>query len=512
MSNLTLADCFPKPEAAPVDGGRGRHGVNVKGLQRMIMASGDNNRLTGDWPTMPAPAEWIIYKYQRTLVARMREQAHNNDYVKAYLRLCRQNIVGPSGIVYQAKAVTATGKADTKANVALERAFKDWGRRENCDVAGKLSWRAMQTHCVNTAARDGEFMLRKVFGKDAGKYGFALQVLDPQRCPVDYDRFDLPDGAFVRSGIEFNRYGKPLAFYFADQSPDRSAMGYSYAGNSYTRIPADEIIHGFLPELIGQKRGLPWLSTGLFRIKQMGAFEEAAVVNARVGSAKMGIIEYEAGYGPDAEDEPDEISAEAGEFITLPEGAKLNKFDPLYPTGEFAGFMKQCLRSMAAGGGVSYHNLAQDLEGVNFSSIRQGTLDEREHFKELQEWLIEELNEEVQPEWLSRALLGGLVTKEDGGALPAGKIDRYSLCAWQARRWDWIDPNADLKAAEGKKNNLLASPGSLIRESGRDPSAVWLEIGNEIKEMEAAGIPGNLIEMAFGLKLAPPKPDSPKEE
>lgn len=287
-------------------------------------------------------------------------------------------------------------------------------------------------------------------------------------------------------------------------------MAYTYAGRSFMRIPADEIIHGFSAELIGQKRGLPWLATGLFRVKQMGAFEDAAVVNARVGAAKMGVIEYAEGYGPEADDEPEEITAEAGEFITLPNGAKLNKFDPLYPTGEFASFMKQCLRSMAAGGGVSYHNLAQDLEGVNFSSIRQGTLDEREHFKERQEELSDDLCGPVVDAWLPRALLGGLVIQDNGVPLPANKIDRYSAYELQGRRWPWIDPRADMDAAQAAKNNLLASPGSLIREQGRDPSAVWKEIGAEIAEMKAAGIPDNLIELAFGFKLAPPVNDAPK--
>jgi lambda family phage portal protein len=477
---------------------------------RQLFNSGDVGRLTGDWPTMPVPAEWIIHKYQRTLVARMREQAHNNDYVKAYLRLCRQNIVGSTGIVYQARAKNGKG-LDLVANSALEAAFTDWGKRENCDVAGKLSWRAMQDACTLTAARDGEFMVRKVHGKNGGKYRFALQMLDPQRCPVDFDRFDLKDGAFIRSGIEFNEFGKPLAYHFLNQDARHQDMAYSYAGRSFTRIPADEIIHGFRAEMIGQKRGLPWLATGLFRVKQMGAFEDAAVVNARVGAAKMGVIQYEDGAGPEPDDEPETISAEAGEFITLPSGATLEKFDPLYPSGEFAPFMKQCLRSMAAGGGVSYHNLAQDLEGVNFSSIRQGTLDEREHFKELQEWLAEELCAPVRDAWLPRALLGGLVVDENGRALRADQVDKLSPCEWQGRRWQWIDPRADMDAAESAKNNFLASPSALIREQGRDPSAVWHEVASDIAEMKAAGIPDELIALAFGKPPQKPASAPPKE-
>ncbi|WP_157785174.1 phage portal protein [Bradyrhizobium yuanmingense] len=484
---------------------------------RSLIQSAAVNRLTGDWGTQPQPADWIVNKHQRALVARSREQLFNNDYFKAYVRLCVQNVVGPFGLVFQSKARTAGGKADKKAKAAVERAVRDWSKAKNCDVAGKLSWRGFQKHCVRGAATDGEFMLRKYVGRKFGKYGFQLQVLDPVRCPVDYDLAGMSNGGFIRHGIEFDQFGKPVAYHFVQPAANRSSDAYSYAGRWFTRIPAEEIIHGYLPEIAGQKRGLPWLSTGLFRLKQMGAFEDAAIVNARVGAAKLGVIKFAEGKGPDCndlgdEDEMPEISGEPGDFLVLPNGADLDKFDPTYPSGEFAVFMKQCLRSIAAGGGVSYHTLAQDLENVNFSSIRQGTLDEREHFKELQEWLVEELAEPVFEGFFEQAMLRGLVINDNGNPLPASKAVQFEDHEFQGRRWEWIDPNADMKAAQGRKNNLLASPGELIRESGRDPTVVFQEIADDIKAMEEAGIPKEYIQLAFGVKITEPATDTPDEE
>jgi len=478
-----------------------RVGIHGRRVARTLFGSGESNRLTGDWPTQPVPAEWIIYRYQRTLVARSREQAHNNDYMRAYLRLQRQNIVGATGILFQSQASTESGQADAKARRAIEKAFADWGRRENCDVAGKLSWRALQAACVETAARDGEYFLRLVFGRQAGKYAFALQFLDPQRCPVDFDRVDLSDGRFIRHGVEFTAQGRPLAYHFAGSTAEHSTLAYSYGGKSYIRVPADEIIHGFITELPGQKRGLPWLATGLFRAKQMSAMEDAAIVNARIGAAKMGFIEFEAGSGPEFSDEEleeFEIDAEAGAFPVLPDGAKLNKFDPMYPSGELSPFMKLMLRGLAAGGGVAYENLSQDRESVNYTSIRHGTLDERETYKERQEWLIEELCERVYESWFPRALLGRLILTDSGSALEPNKIERYWPHKWQPRRWDWVDPKADMAAAESSKNNLLASPSQLIRERGKDPDQVWTEFGEDIAAMRAKGIPEEFIQASLG--------------
>jgi len=47
------------------------------------------------------------------------------------------------------------------------------------------------------------------------------------------------------------------------------------------------------------------------------------------------------------------------------------------------------------------------------------------------------------------------------------------------------------------KNNLLQSPGQIIREGGRDPSDVWREIAADIQEMRNAGIPEEYIQAAI---------------
>src|SRR5690606_28131312 len=161
----------------------------------------------------------------------------------------------------------------------------------------------------------------------------------------------------------------------------------------------------------------------------------------------MGFIEYQDGFGPECdEDEAVEIDAEPLSFHELPAGAKIAEWNPNYPNGEFAVFNKAMLRGAAAGMGVLYNNLAGDLEGVNFSSIRQGTLDERDHWKDLQQWLIETLMQEIFDEWLPRALLAGRI-KVRGKSLPAERLDSYKEVTWQGRRWQWIDPRADVQAA-----------------------------------------------------------------
>lgn len=470
--------------------------------ERSLFMGGEVGRLTGDWTTNPVPAAEIIRRFQRIAVARSRQQALDNDYMIATLRQLRQNIVGPSGVRLKSLARGKSGDASTGLRRSVQDAFAAWGSAENCDIEAKLSWRAIEHFVCEGVARDGEVFIRMIRGRGhGGKFAFRLQVIDPQRCPTQYDREATADGNFVQHGIEFTKYGKPVAYYFHREAIG-SAHNVSIDGTNTERVPAAEIIHCFVKISPGQRRGMPWASSSLFRAKMTSAAEDAAVVNMRVASSKMGVIEFEDGYGLDLDDANDlTLDAEAGTFPILPAGARLKEFTNSYPVGELLPFVKLMLRGLAASVGVSYHSISGDVENVNFSSIRHATLDERENFKERQQWLIDELHRRVFAEWLPMALLTGEIKDESGRAVGADQLDNLLPQSWQPRRWQWIDPRADVESETAAKNNLLSSPGKLIRERGEDPDEVWKDIAADIQAMRAAGIPESLILQAMGERL-----------
>ncbi len=496
------------PTRIPKAGGR-----SVARPMRMARSydAGETDRLTASWTTTPLTADQVIDRNQRILVARSREQAAKNDYLKNYLRLCEQNIVGHRGVVMQAQAKDNDGSLDRAANEAIEAWWKTWGRAENCDIKGRRSFRLMCKSAVRTAAKDGEFMFREIVGR-AAPMGYALQTIDPQRCPVDFNVDRLPDGRFIRQGIEFSREGRALNYYFMTDDPGNNA--YTFNGRNLERVPASEIIHGFLEEIEGQRRGLPWAATSLWRLNQLSGFEKAALVNARTGASVGGFLEWDKEEGPEPDEELEDeelvIEAEGGLFQELPPGLRHKEFNSQYPSGEFGPFHKAMLRGAGAGMGVAYVSLANDLEGVNFSSIRQGVIDEREHWMDLQEWLIETLIDRVYQRALESALLMGLITNGTLRLKPE-RVAKYRNVFWQGRRWAWVDPQKDINAEVTAKDNLLTAPSEIIRKQGRDPETVWRTVASDIASMKAAGIPENFIMAALGKSMGTKAPPSQKE-
>ena len=466
---------------------------------RQMYKSALPSRHATSWGSTPVHIDHIVRRHQKALVARSREQRANNDYMKSFVSQCHQNIVGSSGIMLQAQAKLANGKLDTFANDAIEASWKDWGKKINCDIAGKRSWKSYKKAIVNSVAIDGEYMIRLCFGK--GEYGIQLQLLDPQMCPVDFDE-ERRDGTFVKHGIHFDEFGKPLGYFFTTLKNGKA--DYTYGGRAFVYVKADEIIHGFIEEYTGQKRGFPWAATSLYRMRQHSDYEDAALINAKIGASKMAFLKpsldaYDS--FKDEEMEDFEVESSPGSMHMLPPGVDVEGWDTKYPTAEFAPFNKAMLRGMATGLGLAYNNFANDLEGVNLSSIRHGMQSERDMWKELQEFIIEHACQDVFDNWLRVSLLKGQIKKPSGTPLKAQNYARLTDVMWQPRRWPFIDPVKDMQAAKLALEMGITSPSQIIREQGRDPQQTWRQIADDIRQMTDAGIPTEIIAQVFASKV-----------
>lgn len=436
----------------------------------------------------------MLDREQRALVAASRHAALTNDYMKKFLALTRKNIVGSTGIVLQSQAVAADGSIDQLASDAVEAWWSTFSQAKHVDIKRRRTLRQILGSSVRTAARDGEFFIRLDYG---GPMGLQLQTIDPIRCPIEYNADQISGGGFIRQGIEYTRTGEPVAYYFSRSADGTPAIG----GNRYQRYPVDEIIHGFLEEFEGQRRGLPWASSSLARLYDLGRFEKSAVGNAIEASKFGGFLEWDAGEGPetDSDDDEDEaliIEAESGVFQELPSGLRHKPVNRQYPAGEFEKFNKASLRGVGAGMGVSYPTLANDLEGVNFSSIRAGVLDERDEWIELQTWLIETVLERIFPIALELALLRGDI-KIKGRPVSPSRRSQLLPAFWQGRRWAWVDPQKDIAAEVAAMHACLTTPSEIIRKRGGDPQTTFKQMAADYAAMKEAGIPEAMIVAAI---------------
>jgi lambda family phage portal protein len=246
-------------------------------------------------------------------------------------------------------------------------------------------------------------------------------------------------------------------------------------------VPASEILHVCRVERPGQVRAVSWMSSAMQTLNHLDAYQKAELIAARVASCKMGFYKTVPGETTPTDGTMGTLpvtDAEPGIFETMPTGWDFQTFDPQHPAGNYPVFVKATLRSAAGGLGVAYNNFANDLDGVSYSSIRSGVLEERENWMVVQDWFINCFARPVYAEWLSVTLLTGAVK------LPAAKREKYLADTWLARRWPWVDPSNDIDAKIKEVSLGITSKSAIAAEAGRDRADVIADQArdNEIDE------------------------------
>jgi lambda family phage portal protein len=160
---------------------------------------------------------------------------------------------------------------------------------------------------------------------------------------------------------------------------------------------------------------------------------------------------------------------------------KFNPWDPKYPDAQHEMFVNTILRGISSGLGVSFNMLANNLERVNYSSIRAGLLDERELWKLLQQWFIESFMQRVFSSWLEMALLRGAIE------LPF-ELAQFNKPIFVGKRWPWVDPLKDSQATIQDIQACLTTRTRAIAETGEDREEVDQERAEEIAAAKELGL------------------------
>ena len=447
------------------------------------------NRLTQDWTTSTLSADSQSKMDLATLRSRCRDLRDNNDFASKFIGMIIGNVLGEGGIHFRSGVKSPDlvkggelipGTPDVYVNKTVEDAFYDWGR--DCTVHGGLTWCDVQRIVLGSTATDGEILVEKVV-TDANPYGFALRLMESDYIDDQYNG-EAENGNEVRMGVEMDDNHRKIAYFLWPSNPSDSFF-FRRSLTLRTRVNADRLIHLGLPSRPEQTRYLPWMRTAAYRLQMLGEYEKAESIAKRIEASKVGFLKPPTETGFPREftgiEEPGTGNlfddTEPGSFKQLPAGWEVEAVDWKRDSQQYEIFVKSSLRSVSAGLGVSYNDLASDMESVNFASGKIGIQAQRELFKALQYWFIEKFCEEVFGAWLKAALMSGGL-----GNLPPERFTKFNAPVFTGRRWDSIDPQKDVDAVIRKMNAGLTS---LRRELAKE-NINRDELLNEIEEDKRA--------------------------
>ena len=429
--------------------------------------AGNYDRPSQNWRVINQSAE-ITDRYSRDNIrARARDLERNSDVMTSVVGAFKRNVVG-SGFQIQAK----TEEADL--NKTIERTWKRWCKKQNCDVTGTQSLNQMIRMAVERKKVDGGILFVKRYTHD-GFVPFKLQMIEVDELDISVMQPKFA-GNKVVGGIEINQWNRPVGYYIRQ---------YDVQGFQVTEpvwVDAKDVIFYFTKKRPTQIREISDMTATIPRIRDINEYMQAVSIKQRIEACLSVFIKKSLptqGIGRQGAGASDRVNYD-GKLLSPGMIKELNAGDDIQvvnPTGQGAdatSFTKLQQRLVGAGVGISYEATSRDMSEATYSSARQGMIEDELTYGEEKELLIEVLDEIYETFVISAVLCGAL-------NIPAfwNDKERYLSHDWTQEPKPWIDPQKESRANETALQTGQKTYKQIAAENGRD----WRDQVDDIAEV-----------------------------
>ena len=204
-------------------------------------------RRTDSWLVGSGSANAEIAAGAARIRARARDLVRNNPWAAQAVRKLATKVIG-TGIV--PRPVTE----DERQRAAIMGAWH--GFVDQSDPEGQLDWNGQCSLGSRTLYEAGEVLFR--FWPRPASWGLKVplqvQVLEPDWIDSSVHRA-LDNGGAIINGVEFDAYGRRVAYWLFQQHPGDLSV-FTRRGLASQRVEAGYVLHCFDPQRPGQVRGV----------------------------------------------------------------------------------------------------------------------------------------------------------------------------------------------------------------------------------------------------------------
>lgn len=435
------------------------------------------DKRTKNWYAPPAGMNSILAGSLRALQDRSRAAHRNSPYIRNGIEKLVSNEVG-TGI----RPYPEVESDDLRDEI--RELWEDW--TGECDADGNLNFYGFQEQVVRARRLSGEvfirFRPRRI--EDGMSVPLQLQALDSVYCPVDLSR-KLDGGRQIKNGKLMNALGRVSAYYMYRSHP-YEIDHFDFNLGDYAQIPANLVIHHFVPTHPGQLRGEPDAAASLLRDKTLQSYDDAELIRKETRAPFTGILtrniesEEEWRYDPitgeplaSDEDGDPTMKVTAGTILQGLPGDQFELFKSDEGSSNYEPYMMQQLASVAAGlSGIPMEIMTGRYKDVNDRLVRAILNEFHRSIEMVQDhYTIYQVCRRTYHQFMDMAVLTGAL---EGVSIEDYRQNRrkYLRCRWLPHAWPYVHPEQDINATIKAIDNDLDSRDDAILRRGRDPVRV----------------------------------------
>lgn len=483
----------PKAQAAPTPPSpQTQVAATAARFRNRYDAAGQGKRLAGWIPPSSGPNTAMVGLPM--IRSRSRDSVRNDWPAKSAVQKWASNLVG---IAITPRFKRIDSKTRRQEIVDLYHDFV-----KNADTDGILDLYGMQTLAVKSWLAGGEVFARRRnrFPDEGLPVPMQVQLLESEMCPLqDADTWKgMPAGNVMRSGIEFNKRGKRVAYWFYKQHPGDKAFNLSLlTDDDLVRVAASEVIHMFEPERPGQIRGVSMLATVLTQLRNVEDYVDATLerqklANLIVGFIKRTLPSYDPNdpvngalsgmpYETDGLDPTPLAPMKPGLLQELEDGQSVEWSNPPEAGTSYSDYLRTSHLGTAAGAGLPYELMSGDIREISDRTLRVVINDFR-RFAEQRQWQI------IIPMFCQRIIDWFVDAAVIIGKVSIAEADNVRRVEHAPHGWEYIHPVQD---PQGKKLEVEAgfrSRSSVIGARGDDPDMVDEERAADMQREKDLGL------------------------
>ncbi len=502
-------------------------GVKANASVPAASSPGDNGNLrsyTGadqtsqelaSWGPLLKSADGDYLPNRDTIVARSRDLYRNSGWAAGAVSRHLNSVIG------------AGFRLSVKPDYAALGLTPEWADEFAKEVEGLWRLAAEDPDCYLDAARqdsfngllglayrhyliDGEALALGLWDEDKpkGRPATTIQLIDPDRLSNPNKAID---SQLLRSGVELDARGAPIAYHFRDGHPDDWRFGRgSY---TWTRVEREikpigrrQVIHAYEKERTDQTRGVGMFAPVIERLKMVDKYDrvelQAALLNAVFAAFIESPFDHElmeealgGGNGVGQYQalrtefhKSKSLTVDGVRIPTLFPGEKFSFQTAQRPAAQFGAFEQACLRNIASGLNLSYEQLSQDWSSTNYSSARAALLEVWKFHLRQRSGFAEKFATPIFILWFEEQVARKKIKLPGSVSFYEGKA-AYCRVRWIGQGRGWVDPVKEVLSAQMRMEMGISTLEDECADQGKDWQEVLQQRRREIEEMKRLGIP-----------------------